>query len=611
VSIRISRRRQVVGTAGALLALTMGATALTGVSPAASAPTADCTATYPLASVVAGAAVHGLTVTKGTVPQAFNGSVVGTLTDGIAPGVDMVMVKVDPTGLDIDQAEVKGIWQGMSGSPVYAADGRLIGAVAYGLSTQQSWVAGVTPYADMDDYLGTAPVGRVALDRRTAAKVAAAAGVTTAQAAGGFEQLPMPLGVAGVSGRFLHHSAKVLAKHPWLRNDTYAVGRAGAASAATADTIVAGGNLAASIAYGDILQAGLGTATSVCDGQVVGFGHPMNFSGDSTMALHPAEALYVQGDAPSFKVANIGDPVGTVFGDHLTGLTAKFGAAPKATTVSSTVVSGTRSRTGTTYVPLRTADNIAMTTYLQTAMNHARVLDSQAPGSEVLTWTVTGISAAAKPFTLAWTDRYLATTDLADEIGFDVAGLTSTVAGMSDVTVDSVTLTGQASPSTKHYRFVRAEQRIGGQWVKITERRPAFARAGGKLKVRAVLRQGSSVLRLPFTFAVPRSAAGRMATVGFAGGMSTGADFGDNIAHAKRALQSAVRSDVVRAQFGRVTNSDVGGDEGDLEDMLSILFGRRAVDRSGPGSVSFVKTQKSAPREAVMSGSGLAMVVIR
>ena len=58
---------------------------------------------------------------------------------------------------------------------------------------------------------------------------------------------------------------------------------------ATADDVVAGGNLAASFSYGDITRRGVGTATSVCDGQVVGFGHPMDFRGETTMSLHPAE----------------------------------------------------------------------------------------------------------------------------------------------------------------------------------------------------------------------------------------------------------------------------------------------------------------------------------
>ena len=66
----------------------------------------------------------------------------GVLKDGVLPGIDMVMARLDSPTIQ----QVGGIWQGMSGSPVYAADGRLIGAVAYGFSFGASPVAGITPF---------------------------------------------------------------------------------------------------------------------------------------------------------------------------------------------------------------------------------------------------------------------------------------------------------------------------------------------------------------------------------------------------------------------------------------------------------------------------------
>ena len=68
----------------------------------------------------------------------------------------MVMMRLSSPEID----RVGGIWQGMSGSPVYAEDGRLIGAVAYGMSWGPSPVAGVTPFADMDTYLPPAGTAR-------------------------------------------------------------------------------------------------------------------------------------------------------------------------------------------------------------------------------------------------------------------------------------------------------------------------------------------------------------------------------------------------------------------------------------------------------------------
>ena len=87
----------------------------------------------------------GLTVSRGTAPEEFSAQVLGVLDDGIAPGVDMVLIEASSSAID----RVGGIWAGMSGSPVYDGEGRLIGAVAYGLSVGPSKIAGVTPAEDM------------------------------------------------------------------------------------------------------------------------------------------------------------------------------------------------------------------------------------------------------------------------------------------------------------------------------------------------------------------------------------------------------------------------------------------------------------------------------
>src|SRR6476619_6661414 len=152
----VHRRGRALVSLTAALGLALGA-ATVGTGPAQSAaPSPDCT---PYAGTpTKGDAVTALSVTSGTTPQQFTGKVLGVLQDGIAPDLDMVMVKInapDPATMDgVDG--VNGIWQGMSGSPVYAADGTVIGAIAYGLSWGPSWIAGVTPFANMDDYMTAA-----------------------------------------------------------------------------------------------------------------------------------------------------------------------------------------------------------------------------------------------------------------------------------------------------------------------------------------------------------------------------------------------------------------------------------------------------------------------
>jgi len=181
------RARWASVAAGAALTVTVTGV---GLAPAQSATDSSCPAPYPEASLTSGQPVHGLTVdgsagplgsAGATQPDTFTGTVLGVVNDGIAPGLDMIMVQLSSSEID----RVGGIWEGMSGSPVYAADGRLIGAVAYGLSSGPSPVAGVTPAADMEALLdqapataAAAPAARVAVPDRLARVVAASTDVT-------------------------------------------------------------------------------------------------------------------------------------------------------------------------------------------------------------------------------------------------------------------------------------------------------------------------------------------------------------------------------------------------------------------------------------------------
>ena len=154
--------RRVLGTRpGSLIAvgLTTAVAAVAGIAPHAAAPAAadpgTCVSAFPTDSLVTDQEVTGLTVTRGTEPESFGGTYLDTLEDGIAPGVDMIIAN-----LDSDAIRANGIWQGMSGSPVYdPATGDLIGAVSYGLSMGPSTIAGITPASEM---LGMLPDGRAA-----------------------------------------------------------------------------------------------------------------------------------------------------------------------------------------------------------------------------------------------------------------------------------------------------------------------------------------------------------------------------------------------------------------------------------------------------------------
>src|SRR5690349_16192369 len=77
----------------ATLAVTAALTSVPG-APASSAPLDDCPAAFPVGDLVRDQAVTGLTVSSGAAPEEFTGKVIGVLQDGIAPDVDMIMMRL-------------------------------------------------------------------------------------------------------------------------------------------------------------------------------------------------------------------------------------------------------------------------------------------------------------------------------------------------------------------------------------------------------------------------------------------------------------------------------------------------------------------------------------
>jgi hypothetical protein len=93
-------------------------------------PLPECADTVTPDQLSTGQDGAGYTVRQGTTVESFDVKILGVMHDGIAPGRDLIIV--DASGTPIDEAG--GIWSGMSGSPVYTLDGKLIGAIAYGFS---------------------------------------------------------------------------------------------------------------------------------------------------------------------------------------------------------------------------------------------------------------------------------------------------------------------------------------------------------------------------------------------------------------------------------------------------------------------------------------------
>jgi SpoIVB peptidase S55 len=484
-------------TAGLCLA---GATAVTSPSQAA---TGSCDTAYPVADLTAGQAVNGLTVSSGTTPEAFTGDVIGVLKDGIEPGVDMVMMNLSSPAID----NAGGIWEGMSGSPVYATDGSLIGAVAYTLSYGATPIAGITPWEDMQQYAGSnAEPIHVRVSKATARTIARRTSVSAKQASQGFQELPTPTVVAGLSARMLAHERG----RPYLNAQATPAGRAPSVGGPDVSDMISGGNLVATMSSGDVVQGGLGTITSVCDGRVVGFGHPMNFVGKTTYGMAGADALFIQSDSlgSPFKVANLGDTLGTIDQDRMTGISGPLGVDPASLPVTSTVTyhpdgGSVRSRTGSSEVQLPIA--AAGTANYEMVLNDQAVLDAYQAGSDHQSWTVTGHTDSG-PFTFTGGNRYTDGADIIDASIWDMPDLVWLLSNISGVTLDSIDVSSTITDDTATLKIAGAEQKRGGSWHPVDKTHPALVKAGSTATLRLLYAGGSH--GKAFALKVPASAAG-------------------------------------------------------------------------------------------------------
>jgi hypothetical protein len=158
------------------------------------------------------------------------------------------------------------------------------------------------------------------------------------------QRLPLPIAISDTNPARLPRVTRRINR----RLDNVVVYPAGGASAEPAAIeLVPGGNVAAAVSYGDTTVAGVGTVTAVCDGEALLFGHPLVWTGATTVSAHQATALFVQPDPTyrPFKVANIGGVVGTVDQDA-PGLHVELGSSPPTSRMHSVLTAAAPARRG-------------------------------------------------------------------------------------------------------------------------------------------------------------------------------------------------------------------------------------------------------------------------
>lgn len=520
-----------VGSVAVLVGALTGGLAPSASAAPAAAPPADCPTVAPTASVRAGTTGTGWTVVTGSTPQPFGVDILGVISDGIAPGRDLVMVKVfDLPGQHVvDQGG--GIWAGMSGSPVYV-DGQLVGAVSYGFTLAPSPLGGMTPAADMLSDLGAgdAPDAlRPKVPLTAKARAALASEARVAAPRGSLSPVPTPLGVSGLRPDRLERLQRDVTG-AGLPLSVHAAGRAAAPAAGVAPTSrpVAGGNFAGAVAYGDVTFAGTGTTTYVCGDRALAFGHPFTGAGATTYGANDADSLAIVQDDTfgSFKQANLGPLFGTLDQDRTVGIRADLTSTPATTPVTTTVrnLDNGRARTGATQVTDQSY--LAEVAAYGSLANLDRVFDESGDGRASTSWTIKGTRAGGKAFTIgrsnSWASRYGLTEDPAFEVAYAVDSLVNN--DFEPVTISSVDLAADVTTSYDQLHVVKIEVAVNGGSYKTPK--TLKVKAGAKLKVRVTMKRyrSTSTVTAVTDLKVPKGASRQSGLLSAVGGLSTGGD---------------------------------------------------------------------------------------
>ena len=381
----------------------------------------ECPTVMPLAEVSTGMRGTALSVTSGRNPVTFNAEVLGTLRDAVGPGRHIIIVNLSGTAV----SAAGGLWFGASGSPVFFRDAvsgkyELAGAIAYGLAGGASTLAGLTPAEDMaallspgDEDVLASP--RVVVPRSLAARMADASGLSIAQL-GSLTRLKTPLSASGLNDRGLRRMQQAIDR----QNLPFFAHMGSSASdnpPNPSGSLRAGDSFAAALSIGDVTVAGVGTTTFVCDGQAVAFGHPMNWTGETTLGARAADTITIVQDPifGSYKLANIAESVGTVTQDRLAGIAGPLGVGPASSPITSTITDLDTGRTRTGSSQAIMPEFLPFLAFSHLFQSVDVTIDRIGPGSAALEYTIRGTRDGWRTWELSRATRAASSFDISFE----------------------------------------------------------------------------------------------------------------------------------------------------------------------------------------------------
>jgi hypothetical protein len=260
---------------------------------------------------------YAYTIFAGDQVEKFDLEVIGVMPNFLGPKQSIILVQ-----LKGPKVEHTGVVAGMSGSPVYL-EGKLAGALSLklGIFTKEP-IAGVTPIADVLAGGGISAANPGASTQGPVSnELASRAGL---QGGAELRSIETPLVFSGFQSSAIQKFSSQL--------DGYGVvaAQGGTTTARPDDGKLAPGDMAGMVlVQGDVSINSACTVTAIRGDRVFLCGHPFLNLGDVQLPMARSRVLTtLSSDLASTKIVNVGGPIGTITGDHLTAVTGKLGPAP-------------------------------------------------------------------------------------------------------------------------------------------------------------------------------------------------------------------------------------------------------------------------------------------
>ena len=425
-------------------------------------------ALMPIDEVKPGMVGTGRTVFEGSELQDFKVHILGVLKNVQAPKRNLILARLEGGPL----AET-GVIAGMSGSPVYI-DGRLVGAVSYSIgSFPKEPIAGITPIGEMIE--ATSETGgrrtlsaenRIDLpitpERLASAVRAAYARVATfADRPADVQAFGIPAAAGSQLGALLRPIATPLVMSgmdnatadlvsSMFRDAGFTpvlAGGAGSGAAASTAPLRPGDPIGVSLIGGDSEMGATGTITHIDGDKLYAFGHPFYNFGPTEFPLTRA-TIYTSLPSlmSSFKIATLGDVVGTMKQDRDTAIAGTLGKGPALIPITLTLDSA---HSGT-HTFKYTVVNDQIFTPLLTYVALFNTLGNYERNFGAITYTVKGHATLDKHDDLSFEDIFTGDSPIPAASAYVAGPITMLMANdMERVTVKSIDLSVTTSEESK------------------------------------------------------------------------------------------------------------------------------------------------------------------